>query len=371
MAQPLLPIADAVPLAPLTTLELGGTARHLVEAQSPAMVVAAVAWAEARGLPLLVLGGGSNVVISDSGFSGLVVRMATRGVRFALEDGQGVVQAAAGESWDGLVSQVVARGWAGLECLAGIPGLVGATPIQNVGAYGQEVAETIRAVTVLERATGRFFTMQARDCGFSYRQSRFKRQPDDFVVLEVTFALSPGGAPRVRYAELGAALAGKLGDDVAGGGGGGGLPGAGHRPPTLGEVSETVRTLRRRKSMLLDPADPNRRSVGSFFTNPVLPRDIAAAVVARALASGAAASSSEVPQFPTENGLVKLSAGWLIERAGFSKGFRRDGVGLSTNHALALVHHGGGTTAQLLALAGRSSRRSAVGLASVWSESRC
>ena len=217
MAQPPLPIADAVPLAPLTTLELGGPARHLVEAQSPAMVAAAVAWAAARKLPLLVLGGGSNVVISDSGFEGLVVRMAMRGLRFDLEGGQGVVRAAAGEPWDALVSNVVARGWAGLECLAGIPGLVGATPIQNVGAYGQEVAETIRAVTVLERASGRVVTLEAKDCGFGYRDSMFRRQPEDFVVLEVTFVLSPGGAPRVRYAELDAALAAQTDGEGDGG----------------------------------------------------------------------------------------------------------------------------------------------------------
>ena len=198
-----LPVRDDVPLAPLTTLELGGNARHLVEAADDDTVVEALRWAEARGLPALILGGGSNVVIADRGWDGLVVRVATRGRRFAeSSDGTVTLTAAAGEPWDDVVADTVARDLAGLECLSGIPGLVGATPIQNVGAYGQEVADTIRSVTVLERASKRTHELAPAACAFSYRDSAFKHDPDRFVVLAVTFALRRGGAPTLRYREL-------------------------------------------------------------------------------------------------------------------------------------------------------------------------
>ncbi len=328
-------IADDVPLAPLTTLELGGRARHLVEATDEATVAAAVAWAKARGLPLFVLGGGSNVVVADTGFDGVVLRMGLRGRRFEAEGDRVLAYRAAGESWDGFVQDAMGRGLAGIECLAGIPGLVGATPIQNVGAYGQEVSETIRAVRALDRVTGQIVELSAAECAFGYRDSMFKRRPDAYVVLGVTFALVPGGAPTIRYRELEDALAERT------------APGA----PRVLDVSQMVRTLRRKKSMVIDPDDPNRRSVGSFFTNPVLAPDDVARVVARAIAVGAARASSDVPQFPAAGGQVKLSAGWLVERAGFPKGHRRAAVGVSSNHALALVHHGDGTSAALLALA--------------------
>ena len=328
-------ISDAVPLAPLTTLELGGPARHLVHATDEATVAAAVAWATERKLPLFVLGGGSNVVIADAGFDGVVLRMGLRGLRFEPDGARMLVHAAAGEPWDALVQAAVARGWAGVECLTGIPGLVGATPIQNVGAYGQEVSETIRSVRALDRTTGQIVELAPRDCDFGYRDSMFKRNPDAYVVLGVTFALVPGGAPTLRYPELEKAIAARVFD----------------RAPALAEVSQVVRTLRAKKSMVLDPADPNRRSVGSFFMNPVLPSAVAAGVIERAIAAGAARMASDVPQFPAADGKTKLSAGWLVEHAGFDKGFRRGSVGLSSNHALALVHHGGGSTAELLALA--------------------
>ena len=327
-----LDIRHDEPLAPLTTLELGGPARHYVEARDDAEIGEALRWAEARGLPALLLGGGSNVVIGDGGFPGLVVHVATRGLRFEAARGEATVTAAAGEPWDALVAETVARDLAGLECLSGIPGLVGATPIQNVGAYGQEVADTIRSVRVLERATGQIRELAPSDCAFGYRDSAFKREPDRFAVLAVTFALRPGGAPALRYRELADALAGAP-------------------APTVADTRRTVLALRRRKSMVIVPDDPNRRSVGSFFTNPVLPAAEAEAVVARAVASGAAAASADVPRWEAPNGTVKLSAGWLVERAGIPRGFRRDTVGVSSAHALALVHHGGGTTAALLALA--------------------
>jgi len=315
-------------LGPLTTLELGGTARFFIEASDEATVLRAVLWAGEQRLPLVVLGGGSNVLVSDAGFEGVVLRMAIRGAAFRDD---GTVYAAAGEPWDAFVEATVARGWAGLECLAGIPGSVGATPIQNVGAYGQEVAETISEVRVLERASRAIWRLSREDCAFGYRDSVFRRNPEAYVVLGVTFALRPGGAPSVRYRELEEALSG--------------------RSPSLAEVSATVRTLRRKKSMVIDAADPNRRSVGSFFTNPVVDAATFAALAARAVAAGFVATAAEVPRFPALDGQVKVPAAWLIERAGFNKGLRRGAVGISSAHALALVHHGGGTTAALRALA--------------------
>lgn len=325
-------IRDAVPLAPLTTLQLGGDARHLVEATDDAAIVDALRWADARGLPVLILGGGSNVVIADRGWDGLVVRIATRGRRFEESAGTVAVTAAAGEPWDDLVAETVARNLAGLECLSGIPGLVGATPTQNVGAYGQEVADTIRSVKVLERGSGRVLDLAPDACGFAYRDSAFKRAPDRHVVLAVTFALRPGGPPTLRYRELADALAGAA-------------------QPTLAETRATVLALRRKKSMLIVDGDPNRRSVGSFFTNPIVSAAQADDVAARAVAMGAIAAAGEMPRWPAPGGAVKLSAGWLIERAGIRKGHRRGAVGISTAHALALVHHGGGSTAALLELA--------------------
>jgi UDP-N-acetylmuramate dehydrogenase len=326
-----LAVRDDVPLAPLTTLQLGGNARHFVEVADDDSVVEALRWADARGLPVLILGGGSNVVISDGGFDGLVVRIATRGRRFDAAGGVVELTAAAGEPWDDLVADAVARELAGLECLSGIPGLVGATPIQNVGAYGQEVGDTILSVKVFERASKRVLALAPAACGFAYRDSAFKRDPDRFVVLGVTFALRPGGAPTLRYRELADAL-------------------AKDQLPTLAEVRAAVLALRRKKSMVIADGDPNRRSVGSFFTNPVVSPGEAEAVAARAVALGAIGAPDEMPRWPAGGG-VKLSAGWLIERAGIRKGHRRGAVGVSTAHALALVHLGGGSTAALLELA--------------------
>jgi UDP-N-acetylmuramate dehydrogenase len=320
-------IRDGVPLAPLTTLELGGPARHLVDATDDDTIAEALRWAEARHLPTAILGGGSNLVVGDAGFDGLVVRIETRGLRFEAVGDEVLVTAAAGEPWDPLVAQVVGRGLGGIECLSGIPGLVGATPIQNVGAYGQEVAETIRSVRVLERGTWRTRELPPAECRFGYRDSAFKHEPERYVVLGVTFALRSAAAPALRYRELTDAL-------------------AANPRPTLAEARATVLALRARKSMLVVPDDPNRRSAGSFFMNPILRAGDAEAVAARSGADGAV-----MPRWPAPGGRVKLSAGWLIERAGISRGMRRGAVGVSSAHALALVHHGGGTTAELLALA--------------------
>ena len=323
-------IRDGVPLAPFTTLELGGPARHLVEATDEGAVFEALRWADGRKLPVALLGGGSNMVVSDAGFDGLVVRIATRGVQFETSGSDATVTAAAGQPWDALVAEAVGRGLGGVECLSGIPGLVGATPIQNVGAYGQEVAETIRSVRVLERGTWQMRSLSPEDCGFGYRDSNFKREPDRFVVLSVTFGLRSGAAPVLRYRELAESLAG-AGTTA---------------PPTLADARATVLALRAKKSMLVTAGDPNRRSVGSFFTNPIVTATEAESVAARAGDDGA-----RMPRWPAADGRVKLSAGWLIERAGVAKGMRRGPVGVSSAHALALVHHGGGTTAALIALA--------------------
>ena len=327
-----LAIRDDVPLAPLTTLALGGPARHFVEVRDDDAVSEALRWADERGLRVLILGGGSNMVVADAGFDGLVVRMATRGRHINADTG--VVTAAAGEPWDDLVADTVSRGLAGLECLSGIPGLVGATPIQNVGAYGQDVADTIRRVRVLERPSGMHYDLPPGDCAFSYRDSAFKRDPDRFVVLNVTFALRPGGAPTLRYGELADALSGHTGP-----------------PPSLADARGAVLALRRLKSMVIVEGDPNRRSVGSFFTNPIVSEREAESVAARAVELGVVGAPGDVPRWPAPGGGVKLSAGWLIERSGIGKGLRRGPVGVSTSHALALVHHGGGSTAALLELA--------------------
>lgn len=341
-----------VPLAPLTTLGLGGRARYYVEARDAEALAAALAWAREEGVPAVLLGGGSNVVVADAGVDGLVVRMAQRGVERAA-DPEGRSErwtVAAGEPWDPLVERAVAVGLVGIECLSGIPGSAGATPIQNVGAYGQEVSEVIESVRVLDRDSLEERELSPEECGFGYRDSRFRREPERFAVLSATFRLERGGEPALRYPELARAVA------EAGGG-----------RPTLESVRRTVLALRRSKSMVIEAGDENRRSVGSFFVNPVLLAAEAEAVVERAVTAGAARDPSEVPRFaagpepgrldpsagPAEASppKVKLSAGWLIERAGFAKGTRRGPVGISSRHALALVHHGGGTTAELLALA--------------------
>ena len=318
-----------VPLAPLTTLRLGGAAAFFCEAAREQDVITAVAWAKAKGVPLFVLGGGSNVVIADAGFDGLVMHMALRGLvpTITMEGPDVHLTVAAGEPWDQFVARATALGWAGVECLACIPGQVGSTPIQNVGAYGQDVSETVNHIRVLDRTSLSVQRLEAADLRFEYRNSVLRNHPDRFVVLDVTFKLRAGGAPCVRYAELQKALAA-----VA--------------KPTLADVHAKVLELRRRKSMVLDPDDPNTRSAGSFFTNPIVDAKVAAHVL-QSLVQPAA----EMPQWPQSNGRIKLSAAWLIEKAGFFRGHRHGPVGISSAHALALVHDGSGRTADLLDLA--------------------
>jgi UDP-N-acetylmuramate dehydrogenase len=315
-----------------TTLRLGGPAREWVRATTEQELVDAVAEADAAGTPVLVLGGGSNLVVADEGFDGRVVEVATSGVVPDVEDdgpacGGVVVRVAAGEGWDDLVATAVDRGWVGIEALSGIPGSMGATPIQNVGAYGQEVSQTIASVRVWDRTLRGVRTFAAADCAFGYRTSRFKADPGRHVVLSVDLQLRTGslGAP-VAYAELARTLGVEQGD----------------RAP-LADVREAVLALRSGKGMVLDAADHDTWSAGSFFTNPFLTPEQAAAL------------PDDAPRWEQPDGRVKSSAAWLIERAGYSRGHGLDLRGgrasLSTKHTLALTNRGGASTEDLLALA--------------------
>ena len=317
-----MPPETAERLADHTSLRLGGPAAAWVRATTEQELTEALTTAAA---PVLVLGGGSNLVVADAGFDGTVVEVATRGVQADSEGddptcGGVLVTVAAGEEWDAFVARAVEHGWVGVEALAGIPGLVGATPIQNVGAYGQEVAQTIARVRVWDRVLKGVRTFANADCHFGYRTSRFKADPGRHVVLDVTFQLTRGSlATSVQYAELARALGVELGE----------------RAP-LADVREAVLGLRRAKGMVLDPVDHDTWSAGSFFTNPIV---------------DAADVPPDAPAWPQPDGRVKTSAAWLIERAGFGKGYGAGPVSLSTKHTLALTNRGGATTEQLLALA--------------------
>ncbi len=334
-----LNIEANVPLSRLTTLQVGGPASWYASADAPDSVRAGVAWAEERRLPLLVLGGGSNLLVADDGFPGLVLRIRLRGMHVERDGDSVLVTAAAGENWAALVNRTVERGWAGLECLAGIPGTVGATPVQNVGAYGQEVREAITAVEVLDRRTGEIRVIPHDACGFGYRASRFKgADRDRFIILKVTFRLQPGGSPRVRYGELAALLACR-----------------GVSEPTLRDVRGAVMALRREKAMLLHTEESAVRSVGSFFINPIVSAAeyaLLQQVIAPVLAPG-----ESLPIYPLPDGRVKVSAAWLIEHAGFRRGHMHGRVGLSSRHALAIVNHGNATAREVVAFASSIRRR--------------
>ncbi len=313
-----------------TTLRLGGPATAWVRATTEEELVDALTNVEG---PVLVLGSGSNLVVADEGFTGTVVEVATSGVRADVEGtpeqgatcGGVMVTVAAGEDWDGFVAHAVERGWVGVEALAGIPGLVGATPIQNVGAYGQEVSQTVAQVRVWDRVLKGVRTFATADCGFGYRTSRFKADRLEsgggrHVVLDVTFQLAQGSlGTSVQYAELARTLGVELG-----------------RRAPLAAVRDAVLELRRSKGMVLDPADHDTWSAGSFFTNPVV---------------DATDVPPDAPAWPQSDGGVKTSAAWLIETAGFGKGYGHGAVSLSTKHTLALTNRGGATTEQLLDLA--------------------
>ena len=307
-------IREQVPLAEYTTFGIGGAARYFAEATVEADVTEAVSWAKGREVPLFVLGGGSNLLVPDEGIDGLVLLMGIRGIRRA----GGKFDVGGGESWDGLVSLTVAAGCAGMECLAGIPGSVGGTPVQNVGAYGQEVAETIVSVRAFDRDAGEFVELSNAACEFRYRESVFNTSARGrFIVTQVRFELLEGGAPRVAYADLQRRFRGVS--------------------PTLAEVAEAVREIRLSKGMLIVPGDPDCRSAGSFFKNPIVPVESLGGI-------------PEVPHWPAGEGRVKLPAAWLLERAGFVKGYGSGRIRISLRHTLALTNRGGATFADLMGM---------------------
>jgi UDP-N-acetylmuramate dehydrogenase len=316
-------------LADFTTVRLGGPARAFARAETEDELIDAVRSADAAGEPVLILGGGSNLVIADEGFPGTVVHVNTRGVGYAeAADGQVDVSVEAGEDWDDVVAASVAEGLAGLECLSGIPGQAGATPIQNVGAYGHEVAEVIHSVRVFDRRTGNKQLIPNGSCCFAYRTSYFKQHPARYVVLAVTFRLTRDSLSMpVKYAELAAELGVEMGERAG-----------------VTDVRSAVLKIRGRKGMVLNPGDPDTRSAGSFFTNPVLG--------AEQFARLEAAAGVAVPRFDAGEGKVKVPAAWLIERAGFGKGYGAPGPArVSSKHTLALINAGGATTADVLGLA--------------------
>ena len=322
-------MTTAVSFRQLTTLEVGGEARQFADVSSCDQALQLYREARQQGLPVLVLGGGSNMLVSDRGFDGLVLRWQDRRLDVLEQSAeQVVVRVGGGWVWDEWVGETVARNWAGLECLSGIPGLVGAAPIQNIGAYGQEVAGLIRACWVLDWESGQEIRLLSQECAFGYRDSRFKRDwKGRFLVTSVEFVLRPEGAPVLRYKELQQKMEG--------------------RPQSLSEVRQMVLTIRRSKSMVWDPSDPNHRSAGSFFMNPIVPTSQAESLIEE---------FPDMPSWPGAPGTTKLSAAWLIERSGFPKGWGEGPAGLSTNHVLALVNRGGARASDLLQIAGQVRR---------------
>ncbi len=322
-------ILENVPLAPMTALGVGGAARFFCEARSEQDVREALIFARERELPVFVMGGGSNLVIADSGFAGLVLKIALLGISQRSLGGEGVrFDVAAGEHWDAFVAGTVQSRFAGLECLSGIPGTVGGTPIQNVGAYGQEVSETISEVRALQVATLESVVLSNADCQFAYRSSRFNSvDRGEFIVTRVSFCLVQGGKPKVAYGDLQDHFANHADE------------------PSLAETREAVLEIRRRKAMVIEPGAEESRSVGSFFKNPVIGEqqyvDLAKRLSARGL---------QLPSYAAGEQRRKIPAAWLVEQAGFHKGYAKGTVGISRHHALALVNRGGATAAEIVAL---------------------
>jgi len=322
-------LLENVPLAGLTTLGVGGPARYFCEARNEQDIRDAVVFARERDLPLFVMGGGSNLVVADAGFPGVVIRIALLGIKQrSARRGQVLFSVAAGEDWDAFVAGTVQSRFAGLECLSGIPGTVGGTPIQNVGAYGQEVSETIVEVQAIDLESLESVRFSSAECQFSYRSSRFNRSDRGrYLITGVDFTLLHGGNPTLRYPDLREHF---------------GTPST---QPTLAEVRDAVLTIRRSKSMVISPGDQNSRSAGSFFKNPILPVKRYDEVVARVIAKGL-----RLPSYPGGDGYWKIPAAWLVEHAGFSKGYTRGAAGISTRHTLAIVNRGNATAAEIVAL---------------------
>jgi UDP-N-acetylmuramate dehydrogenase len=324
-------LEENYPLAPLTTFRIGGPARFFVEARSRPEVQETVAFARSRDLPLFVLGGGSNLVIADSGWPGLVLKVAMGGIEQrpgSQARGRVLFDVGAGESWDRFVSRAVAGRCAGIECLSGIPGSVGGTPVQNVGAYGQEVSETIESVELVDLRDGQVRELSNQACGFAYRSSIFNTsERGRFIILGVTYSLILDGEPHLEYGDL------KRHFEAHG------------TRPDLAQTREAVRHIRALKGMLLTPGDPDCQSAGSFFKNPVVTKE-----QHEELSQRAAAKRLTLPSYPALEKSKKVSAAWLVEKSGFARGYGFGNVGISTKHALAIVNRGGATAAEVLAL---------------------
>jgi UDP-N-acetylmuramate dehydrogenase len=321
-------VQENIPLAPLTTFKIGGPARYFVEAKSVDEVKEAVALSRDRKLPLFVLGGGSNLLVADAGWPGLVLKVGILGINHAHGHDRVIFEAGAGEDWDGFVSLAVTHQCAGIECLSGIPGSVGGTPVQNVGAYGQEAADIIESVQALDLNSGEVSELCKEDCGFRYRTSIFNTtERGRYVILQVNFALRHGSPARIEYADLKKYFSGWT------------------TPPTLAQTREAVRQIRATKAMLITPGDEDCRSAGSFFKNPVLTAEAHEQLLARA-----AAKRLQIPSYPALDAQRKVSAAWLVEHSGFSRGYTLGRVRISRKHALAIVNRGGATAAEVVAL---------------------
>jgi len=321
-------LQEDVPLAPLTTLQVGGAARYFVEATNEAEVREAVHWALLREYPMFILGGGSNLVVSDAGWPGLILKIGILGIEEQAQDGQMRFEVGAGEEWDRFVAHAVGRNCAGIECMSGIPGSVGGTPVQNVGAYGQEAGDTVSGVLAFDTEDMQTREMAAAECGFSYRASIFNTtQKGRYIILRVGYELTLGGAPSIRYADLQRYFAGW------------------EVPPTLSQARDAVRTTRASKAMLLTPGDEDCRSAGSFFKNPVLSEGEYQTLIAVATSRGL-----QIPSYPMVSSEKKVSAAWLVEHSGFAKGFALGNVGISRKHALAIVNRGGAKASEIFDL---------------------
>ena len=323
-------IQENIPLAPFTTLGVGGPARFFAAASDEEHVAQAISFARARSLPVFALGGGSNLVVADAGFPGLVLKIEIPGIRQLDDDGR--IAVGAGVEWDVFVQYCVNHVLAGVEALSGIPGTAGGAPVQNIGAYGQEAGETIAAVRAWDTLSDTIVELSRTECAFSYRSSVFNTSAAGrYIILQTEFMLQPRGRPRVQYAELqkrfaeGASL-------------------------SLAEVRGAVMGIRKSKGMLVSPDDSDSRSAGSFFRNPVISPDEFAAMEEKARARGIIAQSETIPRFDTPEGNVKLAAAWLIEHSGFYKGYAHGSAGISTKHALALVNRGGSSAAEIVSL---------------------
>lgn len=332
-----LRIHEQVELAPFTTFGIGGPARYFAEAAEEDAVLEALEFADARSLPVFVLGGGSNILVADSGFPGLVLRMSIRGIHSQGSEKNGIVNVGAGENWDSFVEWCVERNWAGIECLSGIPGTLGGTPIQNVGAYGEEASEVILSVRTLDRKTSIFTELSNTDCGFTYRTSIFNsKETNRYLILSVTYALRVDGEPRMHYPDLQRYFADRS------------------DRPSLRQVRNAVRQIRASKAMLLVQGDPDSKSVGSFFKNPIVSEEMFTKIEQAARDRGLLTDDSRIPRFPAPAGMVKVPAARLIElagaREGFSKGFRKGNVGISSKHSLAIVNLGGATAREVVEL---------------------